>query len=121
MSVDIRQHIAKVIDRVAALVGVTIILVAAILVATTWVQLALIVLGILLLEVATWRMASKFMRSGRRFHLMRVEVHHFMKLMRGLNDAARDGKQEKNLYRLRQSMVDSVDRMFEFAGREDDE
>lgn len=120
MVVNLRQRYARVLDRSLAVVGITTILVGAVWLAESWSQIILVLAGIVLLEISTWRLASKYLPGGRRFGMLRVEVHHFLKLMRELNQAASNGR-GGSVIELRQSMRDSVDRMCSFAGLEDDD
>jgi hypothetical protein len=91
------------------------------------VQLFLVVAGLLLTEAGLWRLADPILPDERKYIALREETDHFTALVRQLNTAALAIDREDEsasrfaLEEVHRSMLHSVDRMVEFAGRTVDE
>ncbi len=84
-----------------------------------------VLLGILLAEAGTWKLANPFLPSDRRFNALRAEVDDFIAHVRVLNTAAGEAQSSGSpeawtRYReTLQSMHRSVELMGELAGQEE--
>ena len=107
--------------------GVIIVLAGVLFFADSlYVQLAVVVLGLLLIQVAIWKLASPVLPSERRYNALRSEVDSFIALVRRLNRATLENASDPTpasrarLLQIRDEMLESVKRMEEAAGRADE-
>ena len=88
-------------------------------------QIAVVVVGLLLLEGGVWNMAQTMLPSERKYLALRAEVDSFIGLVRQLNKTALEIKaapsDEKRaaFENIRNAMLMSVDRMAAVAGKTD--
>lgn len=85
-------------------------------------QLALIIVGILLIQGGVWTFAQRVVGPRREYHALRNEVTDFLGLVRNLNAAAlENGAAEQaaaaERRRILEEMHARIDRMAEAAGR----
>ena len=85
-------------------------------------QLALIIVGILLIQGGLWTFAQRVVGPRREFLALRSEVVDFLGLVRNLNDASlEDGAAEEAADAERQRILTEmharIDRMAEAAGK----
>lgn len=118
----------KIIDIGLALVGVAVILAAVLIVREDLrLQLAIVGVGMVVLELGVWKAAHRLLPSGRRYLALRAEGDQFLKLVRELNTAALAVKQNASqahkqaFDQVHDKMRKSVDRMAEVAGKTDAE
>ena len=87
-------------------------------------QLALMVIGVLLLEAGVWDLAPKILPDERTYLGLRKELDHMIELTRALNGAAiAAGETRANDETFRDALTRmhaSVDRMAGLAGQETD-
>jgi hypothetical protein len=87
-------------------------------------QLALMVIGVLLLEAGVWDLAPKILPDERTYLGLRKELDHMIELTRALNGAAiAAGETRANDETFRDALTGmhaSVDRMAGLAGQETD-
>ena len=85
-------------------------------------QLAVMVIGVLLLEAGVWDLAPKILPDERTYLGLRHELDHMIELTRALNGAAiAAGATRANDETFRDALArmhTSVDRMAELAGQE---
>lgn len=84
-------------------------------------QVALLLIGVLILEAGVWGLTSGILPNERRYPDLREEADRFIRILRVLNSAAvaRDADQEDHT-RFRDSLAamhTSVERMAELAGK----
>jgi hypothetical protein len=90
-------------------------------------QIALVVCGLLLVELGVWKSAQNILPSERKFDALRFEVEAFIQLVRQLNTAALALKElpspehQKTFEDIRDAMQQAVDRMADVAGKTDAE
>jgi len=90
-------------------------------------QMAVVVLGLLLVEGGIWQLAQTMLPSERKCHFLRAEVDRFLGLVRQLNATACELKTtpaaEKQLEfeGIRNAMREAVDRMADVASKTDTE
>jgi hypothetical protein len=88
--------------------------------------LAIIVLGFLLVELSVLMLVNKVMPNERRYHALRRETDHFLKLVHELNIAAIRmyrtdiPNYHKEFDNIQASMMQSVQRMAAVAGKTDE-
>jgi hypothetical protein len=121
------RALRKLLDIVLPLVGVAFIIGAMLFIRDLRGQIAVVTLGILLLEVGTWKLAHQLLPSERMYHALRVEVDQFIALVRRLNTAALQVKAHhvpephQALEELRATMHQVVERMVQVAGKTETE
>jgi hypothetical protein len=90
-------------------------------------HLAIIVLGFLLVELSVLMLVNKGMPNERRYHALRRETDHFLKLVHELNIAAIRmyrtdiPNYHKEFDNIQASMMQSVQHMAAVAGKTDEE
>lgn len=114
----------KLIDIAIPLTGVAIILGAVLFLRSDLrVQIAVVGLGMLLIEVGVWKFPHQLLGTGRKYLALRTEVDHFLTLVRQLNSAAialrlDDCPQNRQaLQQVPDAMRQAVDRMVHVAGK----
>jgi len=117
----------QVIDTGLPIVGVCITLGAVLFLEALHARVAVVVLGLLMIETGVWKLAHQLLPSERQFHTLRTEGERFLLLIRHLNDAAL-ALQDNDTPETRQAVADirdmmhqSVERMAEVAGKTDAE
>ena len=106
-------------------VGVLTVLGAVFFIREIRLQMAVVVVGLLLLEGGVWNMAQTMLPSERKYLFLRAELDSFIGLVHQLNKTALEIKaapsDEKQLAfeRTRNAMLVSVDRMAAVAGQTD--
>jgi hypothetical protein len=73
------------IDKGVALGGVALVLLELLLLAYSPVHVAVVVLGVLMIYVGIWRLASHVLPNRRIYLPLRAEVDEFIRLIRRLN------------------------------------
>ncbi|HKJ91607.1 MAG TPA: hypothetical protein VJ957_00500 [Longimicrobiales bacterium] len=103
--------------------GMIMVLTAVLIVASPRAELALVVLGLLLVEGGVWRLAGSVLPNERRYLALRAESTRFIAMVRQLNAAAIALREQETagarlaLEETKRSMHRSVDRMVAVAGR----
>ncbi len=122
------KTLRKLIDIAIPLTGVAVILGAVLLLRSDLrVQIAVVGLGMLLIEVGVWKIPHQLLGTGRKYLALRTEVDHFLGLVRQLNSAAvalREGDSPQNrraLQEVPEAMRQAVERMVHVAGKTDAE
>ena len=114
----LRQHL----DTGLPLLGVVVILSAVLFLPECPGQVAIVVLGILLLEAGVWKLAHHVLPSERQYLALRSETDRFITLVRQLNAAALRVKahdtptHRQDFEEVRHAMQQTVERMCEVAG-----
>jgi hypothetical protein len=116
--------IRKGIDIGLPLLGVAVILAAVLIVRDHLsLQLAIVGLGMVVLELGVWKAAHRVLPTGRRYLALRAESDQFLQLVRELNRAAlavsrKDSQAHKQAFEeVRDAMRKSVERMAAVAGK----
>ena len=122
------RTLRNIIDTCLPFVGIAVILTAMVsLRESPRLQIALVGLGMVLIELGVWKAAHQLMPSGRRYLALRAEGDLFMGLIRDLNTAAlvvkEDDSAENRLAfeKVRGEMHQAVERMADVAGKTDAE
>ncbi len=90
-------------------------------------QIAVVGIGIILIEAGVWKLAHKVLPNERRFHALRSEIDAFIALGRKLNDAALAVKADDSPVHRQAfdevcaAMRQSVEEMAKVAGKTDEE
>jgi hypothetical protein len=115
------------LDTSLSILGVVVILSAVLFVQEIRSQVAIVVLGMLLIEVGVWKLAHPLLPSERQYLALRCETDLFITLVRQLNTAAlmvkaHDSPTHRHEFEeVRHAMQQTVERIFEVAGRTDAE
>lgn len=117
------RKIRRFLNVLVPAVGMALVLGAVLFGERVWVQLFLVIAGLLLTEAGLWRLADPILPDERRYAALRAETDHFTALVRQLNSVAlaHSGGEEAGsgfaLDEVRREMHRSVDRMVDFAGK----
>ena len=122
------RTLRNVIDISLPFVGIAVILGAMVLLRESpRLQIALVGLGMVLIELGVWKAAHRLLPNGRCYLALRVEGAQFLGLVRQLNTAAlavkEDDSPENHLAfeNVRDEMRQAVERMADVAGKTDAE
>ncbi len=89
------------------------------------VRVVLVVVGVVLIQAATWKLPYSMVTNERRFRQLRGELDEFVWLVRELNAAAVEARgdpaAEDRFEDLHAAMQESLERMALYAGRTDEE
>jgi len=122
------RTLRKVIDISLPFAGVAVVLAAVLFIRDDLrMQIAVVGLGMLLIEVGVWKGAHRLLPSERKYLALRTEGDLFMKLLRQLNAAALVLRENESPERhqafeeVRDAMRQAVERMAHVAGKTDAE
>ncbi len=113
------------LDTGLPLLGVVLILSAVLFMPEVPGQVAIVILGMLLLEAGVWKLAHHVLPSERQYHALRNETEGFITLVRHLNAAAlmvkaHDSPTHRQAFEdVRQAMQQTVERICAVAGKTD--
>ena len=102
-------------NQALALIGVGIVLLQALFIAETRIQLSTIVLGVVINQIGVWNLGSRLLRDPRVYNLLRAEVDGLISLVRKLNRKAVAGA-AKAVEETKRELLDSVERISRVAG-----
>ncbi len=107
------------------LIGAVVAVVGAVLPADPVVRGAIVVLGVLVIQAAGWKLPYSMISHERRFRQLRGELDEFVWLTRELNAAAVEARSdraaEERFDDLHTAMQESLERMAIYAGRTDED
>lgn len=121
-----KRNIRRSIDIALTGLGIGIIFSAVILRGSLDItaQMPMALLGVLLMEAGVWGLSNRLFPNERRYSKLRMEGDAMINYIRELNDAAiahASGKEDaKRFQATLQQMHDSVIRMSDLAGKEDE-
>ncbi len=88
-------------------------------------RVVLVVVGVALIQAATWKLPYSVVSNERRFRQLRGELDEFVWLVRELNAAAVEARgdpaAEDRFEDLHTAMQESLERMALYAGRTDED
>jgi hypothetical protein len=119
--------VRRKVDATLPVLGIVLVLGAVLFLwQSLYVQLAVVIAGIFLIEAGIWKLAHPLLPSQRKYGALRAEVDDFIGLVRQLNAAgvereAGTAAGEARVEGARQAMLASVERMVEYAGQETSE
>ncbi len=106
-------------------VGALLAIVAALAIQDVVLRVALVVVGVLLLQAGSGKLPYYLVHNERRFRQLRSELDEFLWLVRELNAAALDSRAnpraEDRFEDLHTALQESLERMALYAGRTDEE
>ena len=105
----------KAINSVLILGGVAIIAVQVLMIAETGNEMAVVAIGIMMVYLGVWDLASRLLPNRRVYRRFRAEIDRFLDLARTLNTRAVNDD-EAGVHQVRAEMIDAVDRLVESAG-----
>jgi len=119
------RRLRNLIQASIPIVGAVIVFLALILIsdANPQTRLAIVLVGILIIEAGVWGLTNPFLPSERRYLELRDEVDGFILLVRALNQAGLDarasgtGESWRRVCGVMDEMHASVDHMAELAGK----
>jgi hypothetical protein len=121
------RKLRRALHFVVPAMGMALVLGAVIFGTSPWLQLFLVVAGLLMTEAGFSRWADPILPDERRYLALRNETEHFVTLVRQLNTVAvalaqrADGAPPFALDEVENRMHRSVDRMIALAGQVGDQ
>lgn len=118
-----KRTLRQATDKGMPIVGVVVILAAVLFVRELRLQLAVVVVGLFLVEAGVWNLSQWLLPNDRQYVGLRAEGDHFILLIRRLNETAVQLKALDNDANRRafeaahEAMHESVDRMAQLAGK----
>ncbi len=106
-----------VVDRIVVYGGVAVVLSAIVVVDTSLTQVVLVLLGLLLVQLGIWRIASRVLPGTRTNQRLRDEVAQFLASVRELYRLANDN-QSANFATLAEGLRGQTDGVIEAARRD---
>ncbi len=111
------RRLREVIDRFVVYGGVIVVLSAIVVQDTTRAQMVLVLLGLLLVQLGIWRIASRLLPSTRTNQRLRDEMDQFLASVRELYRLANDN-QSANFATLAEGLRGQTDGVIEAARRD---
>lgn len=122
------RKLRTLINNVLPFVGVVLILGAVLILRENLpIQVAVVGLGMLLIELGVWRFGHKVLPSERKNLALRAETDRFIELIRALNAAAlavkaNDSPETRQAFQqVQETMQQAIGRLAEVAGKTDAE
>jgi hypothetical protein len=112
-----------ILDRSLRILGMGLIVGAILLVRSIYSQLAVVLVGLMCIELGVWQLAHRLLPNDRRFHALRRELDAFVECSRQLNQAAlaiqiNDTPEQRAAFDdLRRALHQSVDGIAEVVGK----
>lgn len=120
------RALRRAVEVALPIVGVALVLVAVLFFfENLYVRIAIVLLGLGLIETGIWNLASPILPSERKYMTLRTEVDSFIRLVRRLNKASLEltsdptPQNRAKLLQVRDEMLESVKRMELYAGKSD--
>jgi uncharacterized membrane protein HdeD (DUF308 family) len=111
------RKLRQVIDRFVVYGGVIVILASIVVTDPSRNQVVLVLLGLLLVQLGVWRIASRVLPSTRTNQRLRDEVDQFLASVRELYRLANDN-QSASFNTLAEGLRGQADGIIEAAGRD---
>ena len=117
------RRLRYVIEQALPVVGMVIVFGGAMLITDILRRVIVVAVGLLLVEIAVWNLASRILPDSRQFVPLRNEIDRFIQLARSLNKAAvtletEDTVPGRRIFdTIRDDMVAGVHRMAGIAGK----
>ncbi len=121
------RKLRKLLDMGLPMLGVIAILAAVLFLQEIRGQIAVVMIGIILIEAGVWKLAHQLLPEERRFYALRNEIDVFIDLSRRLNDVALtlktdDSPMHRQVFEeIRDTMRQSVEQIAQVAGKTDHE
>ncbi len=111
------RRLRQVADRIVVYGGVIVVLSAIVVADTSRAQVWLVLIGLLLVQMGIWRIASRVVPSTRTNQRLRDEVDQFLASVRELYRLANDN-QSANFNTLAEGLRGQTDGVIEAARRD---
>ncbi len=111
------RRLRQVIDRIVVYGGVIVVLSAIVVVEASRIQVVLVILGLLLVQLGIWRIASRVFPGSRTNQRLRDEVDQFLASIRELYRLANDN-QSASFNALAEGLRGQADGIIEAARRD---
>ncbi len=111
------RRLRRVVDRIVVYGGVLVVLSAIVVTDTSLNQVVLVLLGLLLVQLGIWRIASRVFPGRRTNQRLRDEVDQFLASIRELYRLANDN-QSANFNTLAEGLRGQADGIIEAARRD---
>jgi hypothetical protein len=120
------RSVRRSVDQALPVAGIIMVLAAVLFLwQNLYLQLAVVIAGIVLIEAGIWKLAHPLLPSQRKYRALRTEVDDFIDLVRRLNAAGVEREAGApgaidSVAAVKREMLVSVDRMVDYAGKETD-
>ena len=117
------RSLIKLLNVGLPIIGVIVILSAVLFLRDIHGQIAIVMVGIVLIEAGVWKLAHQFLPNDRQFHALRDEIETFVQLSRQLNETALAMKVDESMEHRRKfdevqtAMHETVDHIASVAGK----
>ncbi len=117
----------KILDIGLPLAGVTIILSSVLFMQEIRSQIAIVLIGIIMIEAGVWKLSHQLLPNDRKFNHLRNEIDSFIIRCRQLNTAAMELRHEGSnesivdFENVSNDLRDCLDRIIEVAGKTEDD
>ena len=111
------RGLRQVVDRIVVYGGVIVVLSAIVVVETSGAQVVLVLVGLLLVQLGIWRIASRVLPGTRTNQRLRDEVDQFLAAVKELYRLANDN-QSANFNTLAEGLRGQTDGVIEAARRD---
>jgi len=111
------RRLRQVVDRIVVYGGVIVVLSAIVVVETSGAQVVLVLVGLLLVQLGIWRIASRVLPGTRTNQRLRDEVDQFLAAVKELYRLANDN-QSANFNTLAEGLRGQTDGVIEAARRD---
>lgn len=121
------RALRKILDIGLPLAGVVVILSAVLFLQEIRSQIAIILIGIIMIEAGVWKISHRFLSNDRKYNHLRNEIDNFIVLCRKLNTVATELRDEdssenkENFENIRNDLQDCFDRIIEVAGKTEED
>ena len=120
------RNLRKYLDVGLPMLGVIVILSTVLFLRDIRAQIAVIMIGIILIEAGVWKLAHQLLPNDRRYHALRTEIDHFITLSRQLNETSilmklnNSSENQLHFEDLKFKMHEVVENISEVAGKTDE-
>ncbi len=111
------RKLRHVIDRIVTYGGVVVVLSTIVVAEASWAQVVLVLLGLLLVQLGIWKIASRSFPNRRTNQRLRDEVDQLLASVRELYRLANDN-QRANFNTLAEGLRGQTDGVIEAARRD---
>lgn len=121
------RRLLKTLDVAVPVGGVLLVLAAVLFISQIRLQIAVVMLGLALVQVGVWNVASQMLPNERKYLPLRSEVDRFILLVRMLNGAAlrvhaNDTSQARQEFdAIKAALYEAVESIAAVAGRTESE
>lgn len=121
------RRLRTILDIGLPVLGIVLILGSILVLPNIYNRLAVVLVGIICIQIGMWQLAHRFLPSERRFHALRRELDAFVECCHQLNQAAlaikmdETSEQQAAFNDIHRALHESVELIAEVAGKTEEE